>query len=197
MTPSDDDDPDLTPEERMKRRAQKLAADLVRAAKEPDSPEFLADEEAQERRQAAIIAAYHAVRNRPDEPPGQALADVGALREYLKGKGLDVRVAANGLHVAEPAVDIDWMREHQQVRFSTHAGIPVSADRKPTVAAVVAKANALSGISVWRTEPELTAEYIAALDGGTLWSRDVDRAIRILKTTLARDVDELREAAGA
>jgi hypothetical protein len=194
---NDDDDPNLTPEERMKRRTQRLAGQLVKAAQEPDSAQFLADEEAQERRQARILAAFHAVRNRPDEPPGQALADVGALREYLEGKGLDVRGAAHGLRVAEPAVDIDWIGEHQQVRFTAHAGIPVSADRKPTVAAVVAKANALSSLQVWRTEPELTAEYIAALDGGKLWSRDVDRAIRILKTTLARDVDELREAAGA
>jgi hypothetical protein len=182
--------------DRMKKRAQDFAAALVKAAKEPDSAEFLAEEEARDRKQAAVIAAFHAVRNRPDEPPGQALADVAALAAYLVGKGLAVTARADGLRIADPAIDVDWTREHEQVRFATHPGFAVPHDRKPEVAAVVAKANALSGLSVWRTEPELTAEYTAALDGGALWSRDADRAVRILKTTLARDADELRHAAG-
>jgi hypothetical protein len=142
------------------------------------------------------MAAYHAVRNRPDEPPGQPLADVGALKAYLVAKGLAVTARADGLRVTDPAIDIDWTREHQQVRFATHPGFAVPADRKAEVAAVIAKANALSSLQVWRSEPELTAEYIAVLDGGALWSRDADRAVRILKTTLVRDADELRHAAG-
>jgi hypothetical protein len=181
---------------KMKQRAQGLAAALVKAAQEPDSAEFLAEEEAHERRQAAIMAAFHAVRNRPDEPPGQPLADVAALAAYLAGKGLAVDVHTDGLRIADPAIQVDWTREHQQVRFAIHPGIAVSAERKAEVAAVVAKANALSSLQVWRIEPELIAEYIAALDGGALWSRDADRAVRILKTTLARDADELRHAAG-
>lgn len=183
--------------DKMKQRAQGLAAALVKAAKEPDSAEFLAEEEAHERRQAVIMAAFHAVRNRPDEPPGQPLADVAALAAYLTGKGLAVATRTDGLRIADPAIEIDWTREHQQVRFATHPGFAVPADRKAEVAAVVAKANALSSLQVWRIEPELTAEYIAVLDGGALWSRDADRAVRILKTTLARDADELRHAAGA
>jgi hypothetical protein len=194
--PNDDDDSTLSPAEQMKRRAQRLAGALVDAARAPDSAEFLAEEEAHERRQAAIIAAYHAVRKRPDEPPGTALADIAALRDHLHGQGLATAARADGLRVVEPAIDIEWMREHQQVRFTAHPGFAVPATRKAEVAAVVAKANALSQLQVWRTEPELTAEYIAALEGGTLWTRDADRAIRILKTTLARDADELREAAG-
>src|SRR5689334_15564558 len=85
--------------ERMKKRTQDFAAALVKAAKEPDSAEFLAEEEERDRKQAAVIAAYHAVRNRPDEPPGQALADVAALAAYLAGKGLAVTARSDGLRI--------------------------------------------------------------------------------------------------
>ncbi len=175
-----------TPQEQMTRRAQALAGQLVEAARQPDSPEFLAGQEAHERRQAAVIAAYHAVRRRPDEPPGQALPDLAALRAHVAGKER---------HGSQPAVDIDWITEEHQVRFTVRPAIDVPADRRAAVAALVAKANALSGLEVWRTEPELAVEHSVPLHDGILWTRDADRALRIVTTTLARDLEELREAA--
>jgi hypothetical protein len=94
-------------------------------------------------------------------------------------------------------MEIRWDAEDGRVRFTARAGIAVAAERRAAVAAVVAKANALSGIEVWRTEPELAVECVADLHDGRLWTRDADRAIRIVETTLARDCDDLARVAEA
>lgn len=197
MTDDNDGKNKPTPEQEMTRRAQQLAGALVRAASDPVADrEREAFEDEQDRDTQALIAAYHAARKKPDEPPGTPLADLAALRDYLKAKVGEVRPRANGLHIADPPIDVEWETEHRQVRFTTHVGVTVHEDRKAAVAAVVAKANSLSGIQVWRTEPQLTAEVLAPVTDNAVWTRDVDRAVAILRTTLARDEAGLRKAAG-
>jgi hypothetical protein len=185
----------LTAKQEMARRAQGLAAALVKALQEPDSAEYLAAEEEQERRTVAVLEAYHASRKRPGEPPGVPLADLAALQSHLE-KRFEVRRRDSGLSVADPPIDIDWETAQQVVRFTTELAIGVPAERKAAVAKVAAEANVLTGFQLWRTEPHLVAETVAAMIDGAVWTRDVDRAIAILRTARVRDEPELRKAAG-
>jgi hypothetical protein len=135
---------------------------------------------------------------RDHDPPGQPLADLATLREYLRAELGDIKLRANGLRLTDPPIEIEWVPEHRQVRFFTHLQIKVPPDRRADVAAAVARGNELAGRTVWRTEPELTAEVVERTDAdGAVWTREVDRAIAILRTSVARDAQALRRAAGA
>jgi len=197
MSEKKPDSEKLTPEQEMTKRAQGLAAALVRAANDPEADrQRAAYEDEQDRDTQTLIAAYHAAQKKPDEPPGAPIADLAALKAYLSGKVGGVEQRDGRLHIATPPIDVEWEREHRQVRFTTHPHLSIPDDRKAAVAAVVADANARTQFQVWRTEPELTAEVLAPITDDAVWTRDVDRAVAILRTTLAHDGQALRKAAG-
>ena len=184
----------LTAKQELAQRAQRFAAALVEAAQQPESDEYLAAEEERERRTVAVLEALHASRKRPDEPPGVPLSDLAALQSHLE-KTFEVRRRDSGLSLADPPIDIDWETAHHVVRFTTDLAIGVPAERMAAVAKVVAQANAQTGFQLWRMEPHLAAEMVTAMIDGAVWTRDVDRAIAILRTARVRDEADLRKAA--
>jgi hypothetical protein len=180
-------------------RARKLAGQLVDAAKDPDGDAHAEAAEAErDRRDKLILEAFHAARKPAQPLVGTPLATLDALRDHLKSGGSAVAPQASGLRIAgDPPIDVDWAVEHRQVRFTITPDVRVPADKKAAVAAVVATGNAQTGIPVWRAEPELIAEVTApcAADG-SVSSAEVDRAVKILRTTVARDAADLRKAVG-
>jgi hypothetical protein len=179
--------------------AQRLAGKLVDAANDPDGDaRRAAAEDEADRRQELILDAYHAARKPAQPLVGTPLRDLAALRDHLRAAGGDVTAHGAGLRVAgDPPVDVDWVAEHRQVRLRITPALHVAADHKAAIAAVVADGNAQTGIAVWRTEPHLLAELtVPCSPDGSVSSAEVDRAVRILRTTVARDAAALRKAAG-
>ena len=142
-----------------------------------------------------LLAAYQATRPRHDEGQGQPIADVAQLERYLAGRGVATTAIPGGLRAADPPIVIEWEKEHRQVRFRSQLAIDVPPPRRVAVGAVVARANAVAGRAVWRTEPEVYAEIVAPIAGdGSLSSGEVDDAIAALRASLARDIEALQAA---
>jgi hypothetical protein len=180
-------------------RARKLAGQLVDAANDPDADARAEAAEAErDLRDKRILEAFHAARKPAQPLVGTPLATLDALRDHLRAGGNQVAAQASGLRIAgEPPIEVHWAAEHRQVRFTITPGLDVPAARKAEVNEVVARGNAQTGIAVWRAEPELIAEVTApCAPDGSVSSAEVDRAVKILRTTVARDAADLRKAAG-
>lgn len=178
----------------LEKRAQRLAGLLVKAANDPEADRWREAAEAeQEKRQVLILDAYHAARKPAEPAVGTALRDAAALRRHLQASGHEVTLHHEGMRIAaDPPVDIRWAAERGQVRFTIRPAIKIASNRRAELDAAIARGNALTGLPVWRAEPEPIAEASAptAADG-SVSSAEVDRAIKILRTTVARDEAEL------
>jgi hypothetical protein len=183
MSENKPDSDKLSPKDEMTRRAQGLAEKLVRAANDPDADaERAGYEDEQDRERQALIAAYHASKQRPNTPTGAPIADLAALRAYLGDRAGEI--------------EIEWEAEHRQVRFCTALDLAIPDERKAAVGEAIARANARLGASVWRPASHgLVAEMVAPVGDTGVWTRDVDRAIDVLRATLASDAATMRAAA--
>ena len=174
----------------LEERARRLADLLVKAANDPvaERRREIAEEEL-DRRDALILEAYHAAREPISPVAGSPLGDVAALHGHLQSSGHEVTRYRDDLRIeAEPPVDIHWASERHDVRFVVRLPVEILPDRQAKLDEAIVRCNALTGLPIWRASPALIAAVSAPVAAdGSVSSGEVDRALRILKTTVARD----------